>query len=140
MTTIDKYFTLDEAAALLPWVRDTLVHANTELLALYDEMVLAKRLYALKYADRLPGQEEQQQALELKIQRFEQTIDRWTARFKEQGIIVRNLQKGIIDFPYRTKDKDLLYLVWRKGDDGILYFYEANESARGRRPIVLLPD
>ena len=140
MTTISKYFTLDEAAALLPWVRETLATTNVELLGLYDEMVLAKRLYALKYADRLPRQDEQQQALELKIQRFEQTIERWIAFFQEKGLIVRNLQKGIVDFPYQTKDKDLLFLAWRKGDDGILYFYEANESTRSRRPITLLPD
>jgi hypothetical protein len=140
MTTIETYFTLEAAAAMLPWVRETLVQSNIELLALYDEMVLAKRLYALKYADRLPGQAAQQEALELKIQRFEQAIERWIAFFKERGLIVRNLQKGMIDFPYQTKDKDLLFLAWRKGDDGILYFYEANESARGKRPITLLPD
>ena len=140
MAEFKKYFSLEEAAALLPWVKTTLTQANEELLALYDEMVLAKRLYAIKYADRLPGQEEQQQALELKVQRFEQTTEHWVAHFKEQGIVVRNLQKWIVDFPYKTKDKDVLFLCWRKGDDGILYFYEADESARGRRPITLLPE
>ena len=137
---ISHFFTLDEAVAALPWVRSHLETAYKELDELYDNLMLTKRMYGLHYADRLEGQDEQEKLLETKMNAFESAMDAWVKRFEEKGYFLKDIQEGIVEFPYKTQDGDILFLCWQLDEEGILYFREPDEVFQFRRPISFLPD
>jgi hypothetical protein len=136
-----KYFTLEEAARLLPEVQETLTIAQQQMNALRDEVVLSKRvLLARQSSGRRVGDAETS-VLQEKFERYEETLQRWVDYFAQQGIILRDLDTGLIDFPYhsQTTQQDFL-LCWRPHEDGIFYFHGLTEGFAGRHPISLLPD
>lgn len=137
---ITRFFTLEEAVQKLPWVRDQLQRAYAELDELYENMMLTRRMYGLQYADRLKGQGEQEKLLENRVQMFESAMEAWVRRFEEKGILLRDIQEGVLEFPYKTSDGDILFLCWQMDEAGILYFREAGEGFHFRHPITFLPD
>jgi hypothetical protein len=136
---IERYFTLEEAADTLGWVKANLHLAYRELDELYDNLVLTKRLYAMHYADRLDGQVELKKLLSSKANTFESTMENWGKQFEDQGVFLRDLQEGIVEFPYQTADGDTLFLCWQHPEEGVLYFREPDEDFSVRRPITFLP-
>jgi|GEM_PF-2542025 len=137
---INVIFSLEEAVLSLPWIRSHLETAYKELDELYDNLMLTKRMYGLHYADRLEGQGEQEKLLETKMNTFEGAIEAWAKRFEEKGYLIKDIQEGTVEFPYKTKDGDLLFLCWQLDEEGILYFREPDENVQFRRPISFLPD
>jgi hypothetical protein len=137
---IERYFTLEEAAETLGWVKANLHLAYKELDELYDNLVLTKRLYAMHYADRLEGQDEMKKLLSTKANNFEATMENWGKQFEAQGVFLRDLQEGIVEFPYKTSDGDSLFLCWQHPEEGVLYFRESDEDFSMRRPITFLPN
>jgi hypothetical protein len=134
--TFDKLFTLDEAAALVPQVDKALRKAQKELIELKESMILARRVMAFK---RVP-KAEQQALFDQKREQFERTYHKWMRLFAEQGVLLRDLDRGLVDFPYRADSTgDIYFLSWHQGDEGLFYFHEADDSVMNRIPISLLP-
>lgn len=136
-----KYFLLEEAVRLLPAVKETLSIARRQMNELRDEVILGKRLLlARRNSGRTCGDTETA-GLQEKFEHYEDSLKRWVKYFAQQGIILRDLDTGLIDFPYysRTTQQEFL-LCWRPPEDGIFYFHGLTEGFAGRHPITLLPD
>ncbi|MCA9799467.1 MAG: DUF2203 domain-containing protein [Cyanobacteria bacterium HKST-UBA04] len=140
-----KFFSLEEAVALLPFVRATFAEAHKAMLPLRDEVILYKRLQqsreeeALDYDD--PDLVAINQILEEKISAYEDLFRLWIGKLTDKGIQVKQFEKGLIDFPYRSADTGEEYLLcWHLKDDGLFYFHGPNEGFAGRKPITLLPE
>ena len=140
----EKYFTLDEAVAMLPFLRASLEEAHAELRETQDDIVLYKRMHAIREEDGEDDESPESQTIRTilkgKWERFDEALHRWERTFTEKGALVRSMQKGLLDFPYLTKDGEELMLCWHYGEDGILFFHDNEEGFSGRRPITLLPD
>ena len=139
--SFERYFTLDEAATLIPSVRAALEQAHRELETAKDTVVLFKRiLLASKENGKEPSDEQLAHLKEL-YGNIEEIYAKWIQHFGEQGIILRDLAKGLIDFPYRSSSlhEDFL-LCWQLGEDGLFYFHPADAGFSGRQPISLLPE
>jgi hypothetical protein len=54
-------------------------------------------------------------------------IDRW-------GVIVRDLDTGICDFPALREGREV-YLCWRVGEDRIAWWHETDAGFAGRTPL-----
>lgn len=144
MTTAEpfaKYFTLEEAVKCLPFVKETLARAHQEMNELRDGVILSKRLLLVKQGSGRVPTDAEVAVLQEKFEGFEDALTRWVDCFAEQGIILRDLDTGLIDFPYHseTTDQDF-FLCWRLHEDGIFYFHGINEGFAGRYPITLLPE
>lgn len=143
-TPFRHFFTLEEAAELVDFARQALIEAHKELRSLQDEIILYKRMHSLREGDgeldESEGSTVIREVLKEKWNRFDEAYHRWEAVFDEKGIIVRSMQRGLIDFPYKTQEGEVLFLCWQYGEDGILYFHPPDEGFGGRRPITLLPD
>jgi hypothetical protein len=132
----DKVFSLDEAAALVPQVEKALRKAQKELIELKESLILSRRLMAFK---RVP-KADQQALFEQKRDQFERTYHKWMRFFADQGVLLRDLDRGLVDFPYRADSTgDIYFLSWHQGDDGLFYFHEPDASVMTRIPISLLP-
>jgi hypothetical protein len=47
---------------------------------------------------------------------------------------VKDLDEGLVDFPARRGDEDVL-LCWKLGEDEVSYWHGADEGFAGRRPL-----
>lgn len=163
-----KTFTLDEAARMIPEVSDGLAAMRQEVAARRDDLVLYKRLFEAKgrrsaivsaargevtdaltpTADEKLARRNQRRGfgehesrlLEHKWQALEACMQKWNAFFAERGVVIRDMERGLVDFPYRTKDGELLCLCWEEGEDGVFYFHTPEAGYAGRKPVSLLPD
>jgi hypothetical protein len=139
--TFSRYFTLEEAVAMLPDVRFSLAEAHREMAALQDDLILNKRLILARRRHRRNPSEEELALMKEKLERFEAAYRRWEAHFNEQGIILRDLATGLVDFPYRAESDGRDYLLcWKPPEEGIFYFHTLQDGFAGRYPITLLPD
>lgn len=137
----ERYFTLDEAATLIPSVKAALQQAHQDLSQAKDSVVLFKRiLLSAKKSGQEPS-DEQLDHLKNLYGHIEEIYDKWIQHFGEQGIILRDLAKGLIDFPYHSQslNEDFL-LCWQMGEDGLFYFHPIDTGFMGRQPISLLPE
>lgn len=135
-----KYFTLEEAAGRLPAVRQSLEKATAEITEARNSAILYKRIMETKRDSGIEPSDPEIMLLQEKFEAFEDTYNGWVLHFADQGIIMRELETGLIDFPYRSRDGQEYFLCWRLDEEGIFYFHGINEGFAGRHPISLLPD
>ncbi len=136
-----RYFSLEEAAELLPAVRTALRRAQQEVAELRDAAILCKRILVSKDQEGLEPFQAEIDLLNEKLEIYEQTVIRWMAHFTDQGIILRDLDAGLLDFPYHSERTGQDYfLCWRSPEDGLFYFHSVNAGFAGRHPISLLPE
>ena len=56
-------------------------------------------------------------------------------QIQSQGVIVRDIQMGLIDFP-AVRDGQLIFLCWRRGEAlRIDWWHPTNTGIAGRRPL-----
>ncbi len=53
----------------------------------------------------------------------------------EKGILIKNLDEGLIDFPSLRSNGEEVYLCWKLGENEINYWHSLSEGFGGRRPI-----
>ena len=56
------------------------------------------------------------------------------AEFARREIVLRDLDRGLIDFP-AIRDGEEVYLCWIDGEADIGYWHELDAGFRGRRPL-----
>ena len=52
----------------------------------------------------------------------------------ELGILVKDLDSGLVDFPCRREDEDVL-LCWRLGEEEVAFWHRLEDGYAGRRPV-----
>jgi hypothetical protein len=138
--TFDHFFTLDEAVQMIPKVRQDFEQVHKELGAVRDEIVLYQRFQLQRERTRQVQSAEEEAVLIQKWQRYQDLFNKWVKHFLDQGIVVRDLDRGLIDFPYLSKLGEPFFLCWQLEDDGLFYFHDLEEGFGGRKPISLLPE
>jgi hypothetical protein len=63
-----------------------------------------------------------------------QTLRSALERIEETGCIVKDLDKGLLDFP-SVINHEAVYLCWRLGEDRIRFYHRQDEGFAGRKPI-----
>ena len=120
------HFTLEEARAELPWV-------EAKLAALRDAR------------DRLTDTEARQALADgsptnggghpgKKVGEAFVELQNGIAAFEQRGIILRDLDSGLIDFP-SVRDGDEIYLCWIDGESDIGFWHELDTGYSGRQPL-----
>ena len=52
----------------------------------------------------------------------------------EAGIVVRDVDRGLIDFP-ALRDNDEVYLCWELGEDRVAWWHDLESGYGGRQPL-----
>ena len=50
------------------------------------------------------------------------------------GVLVKDLDKGLCDFPYMKHDR-VVYLCWHLGEDSIEFWHDIESGFSGREPL-----
>ncbi|HEY7603350.1 MAG TPA: DUF2203 domain-containing protein [Gaiellaceae bacterium] len=131
---MQRIFTPEEANELLPTLRP-----------LVDRMVEAKRALDVAQAGadevstrisgnggglppgRLAGVHEE-------LGRRATDLARALDEVQELGVVVKDIDSGLVDFPSVREGEDVL-LCWRLGEDEVAYWHGYDDGFAGRRPI-----
>lgn len=131
--TMDRSFTLAEAEALLPRITPLL----EEIQRLRAEYLAGEeRLEALQEKLQGNGHVSQPQAVQARAEMAHavQEIERTVAAINELGVLVKDLETGLVDFPAERHGREV-YLCWRLGEPGIGWWHPTDTGVAGRRPI-----
>ncbi|HEV2125196.1 MAG TPA: DUF2203 domain-containing protein [Chloroflexota bacterium] len=142
MDAIDKsgghsrLFTLAEANALLPRVREQLGAIQSRAAQV---SALHERLEAFREQKRRSGHAVEGES-RLVLEAL-QEADRIGAELRSSiqelldlGCELKDVQMGLVDFPARREDRTV-YLCWRLGEDEIRYWHELDTGFSGRQPL-----
>ncbi len=130
-----RYFTVDEAQALLPEVDALLARARAQVARVQgleggagEPQPGHRRNGHVQHdtMDQAPTREREQAATELR------TI---VTRLGELGVIVRDIRAGLVDFPTLRGGREV-YLCWRVGEPhAIRWWHEVDAGFQGRQPL-----
>ena len=129
-----RYFTVEEANEALGEVRpltEELVGHRRALVELQERQAALTARIAGNGSDVEPHElEEVQEQLDEEVA----GIARCVARIQEVRALVKDLDAGLVDFPARRADEDVL-LCWRLGEEEIGFWHGLEEGFSGRKPL-----
>jgi hypothetical protein len=122
----ERHFTLEEANALLPRLNPLL----RQLRNAKDELTDAEAHELL--SDSAPGNGGGEPGHQVGVAFLE--VQRLLGALEESGIVLRDIDRGLVDFPAMLDGKEA-YLCWELGEDEIAHWHEIGSGYRGRQPL-----
>lgn len=128
------HFTLSEARTLLGWLESKLSQLEP-----YKREVAKHRprLAELMGTNRSNGSNhlevEMQRLLQL-VEELEKSMQDILEQITGKGIIVRDLERGLVDFPSLRKGREV-HLCWLRGEPDIRFWHETDVGFAGRQPL-----
>ena len=123
--TDERLYTVEEADALLPDLRERLERIREARQVLLREAELVKEKVVTEVGGAAPGPAYREASATLRSE-----LERRSA----QHILLRDLETGLIDFPAQ-REGDRVYLCWRLGEDRVANWHPLDTGFAGRRPL-----
>ena len=122
-----KYFTVEEANALLPTLEPLMKH-------LLNRRARAARL-AQQIGETLSDTHSNIGGAELSTltQDFA-VIERLMHKIQAYGVLLKDANAGLLDFLSQRDGRDV-YLCWKFGEDKVEYFHELHTGFAGRQHV-----
>ncbi|MBC7545818.1 MAG: DUF2203 domain-containing protein [Candidatus Sericytochromatia bacterium] len=147
-------FSLAEANALIPELRRLISRAQAELGSAYDELksandALLNQEWQLRQAriDGITGdtdtetlQRQWQIAadhLTGEKETFGDLRETWVHAIHDRGVLLRDLQRGLVDFPALLGEAEFFY-CWVVNEDEITHWHSRKEGFTNRKPLDAL--
>ena len=131
-----RYFTYEEAAEALadvrPLAEQMVEHRRKFTRAEHRRAELRQRI-AANGGDIAPSDLE---AAQSELEREAAAVARCVQGIQALGVMVKDLDRGLVDFPARRGDEDVL-LCWHVGEEEIGYWHRVDEGFAGRKPLPL---
>jgi hypothetical protein len=132
----ERHFTPEEANELLVEVRPVA-----------EELVARRRAFAVttarraRLAFRIAGNggdfdPQEPRALQEQLEEEAATIARCVEKLERLGVLVKDLDRGLIDFPALRGGEEVL-LCWQVGEDEVAHWHGLEEGFAGRKPLPL---
>lgn len=130
----ERHFTLDEANALIPEVRATF-QAAIALAEAAQKLVDAGPVVRRVASRSGNGHKAAEPSVPSDPKRQVGLANALVARLVEQGIVVQDWQRGLIDFP-SLRDGREVFLCYELADgDRIRFYHEIDAGYAGREPV-----
>ena len=131
----NRFFTLEEAQALVPWLQETFdaIEPLKEGLAGAQKKVrsLMTRMQSNGGATAEEGLDEATRTLH----EAQDGIDERAYAIVERGIVLRTVEQGLVDFP-SMKDGREVYLCWLAGEPSITHWHDVDAGFSGRQRLT----
>lgn len=121
-----RHYTREEANALLPRVKPLL----RQLRDASDELTEPEAHEAL--AEAAPSNGGGEEGRRVGVAFLE--VRRLLSALEEAGILVRDINRGLIDFPTIREGREA-FLCWELGEDSVDYWHDIETGYRGRQPL-----
>ena len=123
-----KYFTVEEANRLIPRLK-----VIVEGLRRSRQRLLSYRTTAEAVAQKAGGNGGGGEASTY-LAEYAETFRRGLAQLKAMGVILKDVERGLIDFPH-WRDGREVYLCWELGEERIDYWHDIDTGYGGRQPL-----
>jgi hypothetical protein len=124
-----KFFTVEEANALTGFLDRTLerIRRNRQrYLWLQEELSILKLIVGCGADDANRDAVELEEKL-AQLDAVEREIERAKAAIEDTGCIVKDEEKGLIDF-FSIQNNTVVYLSWQRGEDLVKYWRSIRET------------
>jgi hypothetical protein len=129
-----RHFTPDEANELLSEVRP-----------IAEELVAQRRAFAVttarlaRLSSRIAGNggdfdPQEPRALQEQLEEERTAVARCVERLARLGVLVKDLDRGLVDFPALHAGEEVL-LCWQVGEDEVAYWHGLEEGFAGRKDL-----
>src|SRR6266545_5026567 len=122
----ERHFTRAEANALLPQLRAML----DQLRDAKDDLTDTEAHEALSEAS--PSNGGGDEGKQVGVAFLE--VRRLLGMIEQAGIVLRDIDRGLIDFPAVLDDEEV-YLCWELGEDEVAYWHDLETGYGGREPL-----
>jgi hypothetical protein len=122
----ERHFTQEEANALLPRLKEMLLQLRSSK----DELTDTGAHEALSEA--APGNGGSEEGKQVGVAFLE--VRRLLGAIEEAGIVLRDIDRGLVDFPAVIDGREV-YLCWELGEDDVAYWHDLDSGYRGREPL-----
>ena len=130
-----RYFTLAEARAALPVVGRSIREAvQAKAHYMEAEKAIQDLVQRILMMGGINVDTVAAEAWKAQYDSNAQTLKNSMERIEDLGVLVKDLDIGLVDFPTRFRDEEV-YLCWRMDEDDINHWHGVNEGFNGRRPI-----
>jgi hypothetical protein len=132
----ERYFTPEEANALLDEVRPL-----AEALVAHRRSMAVTATRQARLVQRIAGNggdfdPQEPRMLEEDFRREDEAAVRCVKELQALGVLVKDLDRGLVDFPALRGDEEVL-LCWQVGEEEIAYWHGVDEGFAGRKPLPL---
>ena len=133
---MERIFTPEEANAALTELRPIV-----ERMVAHRRNLAAAQRHQAELVTRIAGNGGDFQPSDLReaaatIKREAKAIAACVERINDAGAQIKSLEDGLLDFPARRGDEDVL-LCWQLGEDEVGYWHGLEEGFAGRKPLPL---
>jgi hypothetical protein len=130
-----KYFTLEEANALLSMIETEINHLQNlkhKFELRYDQLGRLKK----GTSDTIPKEsmEDPFFVLEAELDFIQIEAKNHISNIQDKGAVLKDVDLGLIDFP-ALKDGQEIELCWKLGEKSITYYHGIKEGFMGRKLI-----
>jgi hypothetical protein len=123
-----RYFTIEEANRLIPQIQGML-----DRLRQGQQRLRTHRPTAEAAAQTASGNGGGSDAGAY-LSDYSQTLTRGLAQLQALGVLVKDIQQGLIDFPHWREGREV-YLCWKYGEERVDYWHETDSGYSGRQPL-----
>ncbi len=128
-----RIFTLDEANALLPRLREILTELQEKKPA-FDRLQPELKEMARSAAGNGHLQSSEVQEKRRRAESLAKRLEELVTELHRIGCQLKGLDQGLIDFPAEREGREI-YLCWRLGEDAIGYWHGQDTGFAGRQPL-----
>jgi hypothetical protein len=121
-----RHYTIDEARAELPWVSEQL----TAMREAHEQLTATEAREALAAAAETNGGGRYGKQVGVAFLELRRRL----AQLADREIVLRDLDRGLIDFPALREDREV-YLCWIDGEPDIEFWHDLDAGYAGRRPV-----
>ena len=123
----ERLFTVEEANALLPTLREILEDVATHRDALREkaphmEPVLRSAI----------GNGGGRTASEYGVEAYRLYLD--IEHISQLGVVLKDLDMGLLDFPHEREGR-IVFLCWHPPEESIMYWHDLEAGYAGRQPL-----
>ena len=124
--TAERRYSVEQANAALPWVVERLERLRAARAQLNDE----EAREALSQASGGNGGGEAGRVVSDAFLEIRAAL----AELEGVGVMLRDLDRGLIDFPAVREGREV-YLCWEEGEDEIGWWHDLESGYAGRQPL-----
>ena len=127
-------FTLDEANALVPLLEETfqrwapVPQEHPAVKGRPNELWQRRRRNGSASTNEELGQ------VQKNVDRLTRQIEEGVQELLDRGIIIRDLQRGLVDFPSQREGREV-FLCWIGGEERIEFWHETDRGFAHRQPL-----
>ncbi len=129
-----RQFTLDEANALVPWLEETFQRLANMRREQTDAQSRLDELLEHRGSNGSYSSNETMQQAQGNVDRLARLMEEGFQDILAEGIIVRDVATGLVDFPSQREGREV-FLCWIRGEEPIDFWHETNRGFAHRQPL-----